>query len=118
MIRSLKTEGALLNHIRPEFLLSFPDYNAYIRQLPKNITETMSPSALRIPSSRFQYLSVDAWTTLFYQILKVYYLSRVTPKNLKSIPGMPPEKLALPEYVEGSNLYSPNENTLLHWIET
>jgi hypothetical protein len=53
MIRALKTEGALLNHIRPEFLLSYPDYNAYMRQLPKNILDSLSPSALRLPSNRF-----------------------------------------------------------------
>ena len=29
-IRSLKTEGAFLNQIRPEFLLSFKDYKSYL----------------------------------------------------------------------------------------
>ena len=33
LIRGLKTEGALLNHIRPEFLLSFGEYNNYIKSL-------------------------------------------------------------------------------------
>jgi hypothetical protein len=31
---------------------------------------------------------------------------------------MPPEKSAVPEYAEGSNLYTVQENCLLHWIET
>lgn len=31
LIRVLKIEGALLNHIRPEYLLSYPDYLAWLK---------------------------------------------------------------------------------------
>ena len=30
----LKTEGGMLNHIRPEFLLDYGDYLIYIKMLP------------------------------------------------------------------------------------
>ena len=36
-IRSLKQEGALLNHIRPEFLLAYNDYLIYIKQIKDKI---------------------------------------------------------------------------------
>jgi hypothetical protein len=118
LVRQLKTEGALLNHIRPEFLLSYADFTAYIKQLPRTITDHLAPSAQRLPANRFSYLSIDAWTTLFYQILKVYYLSRVNVKSFRAIPGIPPEKTTLPTYVEGSNIYSVSEGILFHWVET
>ena len=35
------------------------------------------------------YVSQDSWITLFYQIMKIYYLNRVTPKSFKSLPGVP-----------------------------
>ena len=45
---------------------------------------------------------------LFYQIVKIYYLSRINPKYFRTIPGMPlGERSNLPEYyISGSNVYS------------
>ncbi len=37
MIRSLKGNGAYLNTIRPEYLLSFNDYKLWIRSHPPDI---------------------------------------------------------------------------------
>jgi hypothetical protein len=34
MIRNLKTDGALLNHIRPEHLFCYSDYIFYLKSLP------------------------------------------------------------------------------------
>jgi len=48
LIKMLKTEGALLNHIRPEFLLSYMDFMAYLKTLPANITSICTTSALKI----------------------------------------------------------------------
>lgn len=77
----------------------------------------MTQSSIRIPANRFQYLSIDSWTTIFYQIIKIYYLSRVNAKTFKSIPGLPPEKSNLPDYLEHSNVFNANESILLHWLE-
>lgn len=35
LIKMLKIEGAQLNHIRPEYLLSFNDLNLYLANLPQ-----------------------------------------------------------------------------------
>ena len=117
MIKQLKTEGALLNHIRPEYLLGFNDYTAYIKLLPKNITDFMTLSSQKLTLQRFTYISIDAWITVFYQILKIYYLSRINAKNFRSIQGVPPEKTTLPSYIDGSNVYSQAECILLYWLE-
>ena len=34
LVKMLKVEGAHLNHIRPEYLLSFADLNTYLGNLP------------------------------------------------------------------------------------
>lgn len=41
------------------------------------------PSLLKINSGLFNYLSMESWITLLYQIFKIYVLARVTPKNFK-----------------------------------
>lgn len=66
LIRSLKIEGAMLNHIRPEYLLSYADYISFVKSLPESVLSTMSPSVVRLPANRFMYLSIDAWVALFY----------------------------------------------------
>ena len=80
----MKVNGAHLNTVRPEYLLSLSDYNKFLRLNPKE--ENMKPKTLeRI----FPYLSMDSWITVFYQVVKIYYLNRVTPKSFKNLPGIP-----------------------------
>jgi hypothetical protein len=43
----LKIEGALLNHIRPAHLLSYADFNAYLKSIPKEETVNLHGSALK-----------------------------------------------------------------------
>jgi hypothetical protein len=78
LINYLKVNGAHLNTVRPEYLLSYSDYNKFLKQNPSQ--GDLKPKTLeRI----FPYLSTESWITLFYQILKIYYLNRVTPKSFK-----------------------------------
>ena len=73
LINFLKVNGAHLNTVRPEYLLSLSDYNKFLKMSPKE--ENMKPKTLeRI----FPYLSMESWVTMFYQVLKIYYLNRVT----------------------------------------
>ena len=37
------------------------------------------------------YLAMESWLTVFYQVLKIYYLNRVTPKSFKDLTGLAPE---------------------------
>lgn len=115
IIRSLKVNGALLNNIRPEYLLKSHDYNVYSKA---NSGITLLPSMVKLSENKFAYLSCDSWITLFYQILKIYYLSRLTPKVFRNTHGMPPEKTTVPENIlNDSNFLSVNENLLLKWLE-
>ena len=54
----LKIEGAHLNHIRPEYLLSFTDLNLYLGNLPAEKSKFYMPSLLKINSGLFNYLSM------------------------------------------------------------
>jgi hypothetical protein len=67
-------EGAYLNHTRPQYLLSYGEYVSYAKQVPKEERQFVLPSAHKLSFARFQYMHNDAWITLFYQILKLYYL--------------------------------------------
>jgi hypothetical protein len=118
LIRVLKVEGALLNHIRPEYLLSYPDYLAWLKLQPREKYEYVPENLLRLTLQRFTYISTDAWIVIFYQILKVYYLGRISSKAFKSMAGIVPERMQIPEYyLEGSNLISHAEGVLLWWYE-
>lgn len=95
LIRFLKQEGALLNHIRPQYLLSYTDYQAYVKYYTQQESLYVHPTHSKINFQKFQYISTDVWTSLFYQIIKLYYLQRVSAKALKQIPNLPHEKSAV-----------------------
>ena len=80
--------------------------------------ENAHPISKRISESMFQYLSRDAWTTLFYQILKVFYVSKVSYKKYQLLTTIPSNLLKFPpEYLEQSPVYSKEEITLFRWAE-
>ena len=115
MIRTLKENGALLNTIRPEYLLKHHEYNTFVRTNPN---QSVMPSMAKLSENKFAYLSNDAWITIFYQVLKIYYVSRLTPKVFRNTGGFSAEKAGFTDNVlEGSNFLSPNENILLRWLE-
>lgn len=66
-IKYMKENGALLNTIRPQYLLSFQDYTFFLKFQQSEFT---SPTS-KISENKFTYLSTDSWITLFYQIMKV-----------------------------------------------
>lgn len=73
------------------------------------------PSLLKINSGLFNYLSLESWITLLYQMFKIYLLTRITVKNHKNhlnIQTTPP-----PHYMEASNFVSTHETILFHWVE-
>lgn len=115
LIRSLKENGALLNTIRPEYLLKSHEYNLYSKA---NAGSTLLPSMIKLSENKFAYLSTDAWITMFYQILRIYYLSRLTTRVFRNTLGMPAERPTIPDsFLEGSNFLSVSENLLLKWME-
>jgi len=115
LIKMLKIEGAHLNHIRPEYLLSFTDLNLYLGNLPPEKAKFYMPSLLKINSGLYNYLSMESWITLLYQIFKIYVLARVSPKNFKQhLPNMPEVP---PHYLQFSNFSSVSESILFFWCE-
>lgn len=62
------------------------------------------------------YFAMDSWLTMFYQILKIYYLNRVTPKSFKALPGVPPPDNLVEPVMSKSNIYSVPETILLKWL--
>lgn len=52
--------------------------------LPEDRAKFYIPSLLKINRSLYNYLSIESWVSLLYQIFKIYVLTRVNPKNYKS----------------------------------
>jgi len=69
LIKYLKENGALLNTIRPQYLLTYTDYIFFLKLQQ---SEFINPSSAKISENKFNYLSMDSWITLFYQIMKVF----------------------------------------------
>ena len=112
LINFLKINGAHLNTVRPEYLLSFSDYNKFLKTNP-----SQGDLKQKTLERMFPYLSAESWLTLFYQILKIYYLNRVTPKSFKNLPGVPPQEATVESHMQGSNVYSVPETILLKWMQ-
>ena len=114
LIKFLKENGAFLNTIRPYYLLSYVDYLLYVK-LQNN--ENLHFSSIKLNETKFNYVSLDAWITLFYQIMKLFFLSRVNVKGIKNFPFENPENIHVPDYyLEGSNLFSSPETLLLRFL--
>lgn len=115
LINNLKEQGAYLNTIRPEHLLNYQDLLAYFKLNPM---EFAHPYSTRLNESFFRYISADSWSTLVYQILKIFYLNRVVYQKFKTLSTIPENLIKLPEgYQENSTVYSSSEVILLRWIE-
>lgn len=107
----LKKFGALLNNVRPEFLMSQQEFSQYLKSTPNELQ--LKPKQIQ---HRWPYMSMDSWTTLIYQIIKLYLLNRVTQKSFKSIPGMDSDSTSIEPWMTGSNVYSTSECILLKWL--
>ncbi|CAG9335550.1 unnamed protein product [Blepharisma stoltei] len=111
LIEYLKRNGAMLNTLRPEFLLSQNDFARFLKSTPLELQ--LRPKQIQ---HRWPYLSMDSWTTLIFQIVKLYLLNRVTPKSFKNLPGMNPEEANIDAGMTSSNIYSVSECILLKWL--
>jgi hypothetical protein len=75
--------------------------------------ENMKPKAVE---RFYPYISMESWLTIFYQVLRIYYLNRITPKNFKALPGVPPQEAIVDPPMTKSNIYSVAETILLKWM--
>ncbi|NXH92925.1 CFA47 protein, partial [Edolisoma coerulescens] len=125
LLSFLKSQGAYLSHVMPEFLLAPEDYkiwaevNAGLRKGSMRSSGKLSGKRIFVlEDSTFETLSKRAWTDVLLQIYKVFVLplvsSRSVPdpsslESLQNMPGIKTEPLC-------SNIYSRYERIVLIWL--
>ncbi|PKU37726.1 hypothetical protein llap_11971 [Limosa lapponica baueri] len=132
LLAFLKSQGAYLPHVMPEFLLEPDDYKKWIQvqtalrgqkdELGKadvKNSDILSDNHLFIlEDSLFETMSKRAWTDVLLQIYKVFVLPRVSScsstdqfslESMQKMPRIKSEPLS-------SNIYSPYERTILTWL--
>ena len=120
LIRFLQECGACLNTVFPEYLLDFNMYKRYIA-LDKNraiILDSKWDKTKSLPL-QWKYYHRESWVLLVYQILKIFYLSRINIKSLSlALKHLPNEiqKKYLNNKFPQSNIYSTPEFILLRWL--
>jgi hypothetical protein len=110
MLATLKAYGGLVNSIKPEYLLA-PDlfFKLYLEKdgLPVHLRQFYQ--------THYQLITEGSWMMLIYQVVKLFVFNRLTPKLLRSTPGIDPA-LTKGLHLTGSNIYSPSELVLLGWL--
>jgi len=120
VIKFLQERKAFLNTVFPEYLLDYGSFIKYINQ-DQNRLKIMEQNWMKNKQLQiqWQYINRESWTLLIYQILKVFYLSRVNAKTfpaaVRHLSEQTKEKylqLKIPQ----SNIYSANEYILMRWL--
>lgn len=118
----------LLNTVRPEQLLSRKHY-VMIRekQAKAPCTKAQREKRRSVWDSTYAQISREAWLTVLLQAVRVFSLTRITPKTFASLPGVllpknssstktgKSKKREDSEFA-GSNVYSVGECILLKWL--
>ncbi|NXO80792.1 CFA47 protein, partial [Sitta europaea] len=125
LLSFLKSQGAYLSHVMPEFLLAPEDYeiwtevNTGLRVGSMRSSGKFSGRGLFILEKRtFETMSKRAWTDVLLQIYKVFVLPRVSshvipdPSSSESLPNMP----GIKSETLYSNIYSRYERDVLIWL--
>ncbi|KAM9320035.1 LOW QUALITY PROTEIN: cilia- and flagella-associated protein 47 [Gastrophryne carolinensis] len=124
LLTFLKSQGASLPHIKPEYLFEPNDYDQWIQiqiqiqklqTSSKKTVDEVENSLLAISHDSFQSVSRRAWLDVLLQIYKVLVLSRVPQTKTNDehgfnfMPKINSEPLS-------SNIYSTSERILLIWL--
>ncbi|NXD83390.1 CFA47 protein, partial [Halcyon senegalensis] len=124
LLTFLRSQGAYLPHVMPEFLLELDDYKKWIEmqtelKVDVNNSDIFSDKHLFILEDNiFETMSKRAWTDVLLQIYKVFVLPRVSScsntdlsslERMQNMPRIKSEPLS-------SNIYSPYELTILTWL--
>ncbi|KFQ40162.1 Calponin homology domain-containing protein 2, partial [Mesitornis unicolor] len=124
LLAFLKSQGAYLPHVLPEFLLEPDDYKKWIEvqttlKVDVKNSDIFSDKHLFIlEDSIFETMSKRSWTDVLLQTYKVFVLPRVSSCNitdqfnLESVQNMP----RIESGPLSSNIYSPNERAILTWL--
>jgi len=124
ILSHLKSYGALLNMVKPEFLLDLDNYRRIVGGMESKVALLTRPTADSDQLVHWQSLceedkwlqvSTSVWYSVLFQVFKIFVLSRVTPRLFKSTPGLAND--TDPDMtLSGSNIYSVSENLLLKWL--
>jgi len=136
LLNFLKQHGALLSSVRPEHFLSNEQFLRF-QQISQPTISRRQVEKVFFPNS------IEAWLTVILQTIKIFLLSRITPKAFKALPGMTevmdqpvtvpdedapinmaePKKPCLelqaaldPRGLGDSNIYTVAEAVLLRWL--
>lgn len=123
----LRSNGACLNFVKPEHLLDQEDITRYLntkeaRLLRDGPIDDVDNDVLehwRTDAEEYwEGISKATWHAVLFEIVKVYAMSRASPKALKNLVGM---DQAFPWLMSegtltGSTLYSSSECALLSWV--
>ena len=120
LIRFLQECGASLNTVFPEYLMDLNMYKKYI-SLDENRLKVLDPKWDKSKSLPLQwrYYHKESWVLLVYQILKIFYLSRVNNRSFsQAIKHLPTDiqQRYLNQKTPNSNVYSQAEYILLKWV--
>ncbi|CEM06420.1 unnamed protein product [Vitrella brassicaformis CCMP3155] len=133
ILNYLKQNGALLSHVRPEYLLTMENFIKYMQGLPCKPIRTHSGRLVSHMSRRplerqFMKRAPEAWTNTVLQTVKIFLLNRLTPRVFLSMAGVSSTSSSetgeadpsSPHFdtsnISDSNLYSPAEALLLRWL--
>ncbi|NXG20598.1 CFA47 protein, partial [Grallaria varia] len=124
LLSFLKSQGACLSHVMPEFLLEPEDYKLWIKvKTTKTILKVAfvlfsDKHIFVLEDSTFERMSKRVWTDVLLQIYKVFVLRRVSSRSrtdlsslefMQNLPRIKSEALS-------SNIYSPYERRILTWL--
>eukprot|EP00466_Bigelowiella_natans_P011255 jgi/Bigna1/72093/fgenesh1_pg.18_\ len=120
----LRSYGGMVDSVKAEHLLTKKFYGrilkhpTYVKEILGGDTKTRRELQLLVRSKEkdFDEKACEAWLTVLYQIMKIFILYRVTPKSFKALPGIPPEKTEMAQWMSKSNVYTVSENILLRWL--
>jgi hypothetical protein len=88
----LKENNALVNTVRPHFLLSHKELLAYFKgSMEIHICEEY----YQVSESQYKLLSIQSWSTLFLQSIKIFCVSRIGLKDVKAALAPIMERLKL-----------------------
>lgn len=81
VISYLQQQGALLNTVLPDYLLDFTNFKKLVNNNDyySNVLPYQWEKRLQ---KIHKFIHLESWVVLFYQIIKIYYLSRINLKNI------------------------------------
>jgi len=78
LLTFLRTQGAMLSHVKPEDLLDYADYRRW-QKIHRKLTGTSEEDFLsdsgasKFELAQFEAISAQAWTHILCQLIKVLY---------------------------------------------